>query len=238
MAPVDNNLLEVAQRIRGMREISGFTESQMAEMTEVSLQQYREYEEGKHDLPFSFIHKCAQAFGVGMSDLLEGRSARLSSYTVTRKGHGQDAVVEDGIEIQNLAPMFRKKMVEPYYVRYEYSEELQNRPIELVKHAGQEFDFVISGRMKIQVGENIEYLSEGDSIFYNSTTPHGQIAVDGRDCLFIAVVIPGTDQKEHAIRDTLFPKRVSKKGPGLRQLHPYRGGREGPAAEDRIHQRG
>ncbi len=31
-------------------------------------------------------------------------------------------------------------------MRYEYSEELQNKPIHLTKHSGQEFDFVMSGR--------------------------------------------------------------------------------------------
>ena len=86
-----------------------------------------------------------------------------------------------GIEIQNMAPMFRNKLAEPYYVHYEYEPELQDKPIHLTRHAGQEFDFVISGRLKMQVGDNIEYLSEGDSIFYNSSTPHGMIAVDCRD---------------------------------------------------------
>ena len=91
----------------------------------------------------------------------------LSSYTITRKGQGQQTAKEDGIEIQNLAPWFRKKISEPYFVTYQYSEELQNKPIHLTKHSGQEFDFIIKGRLKIQVGDNVEYLSEGDSIYYN-----------------------------------------------------------------------
>ncbi|MBR4445822.1 MAG: AMP-binding protein [Solobacterium sp.] len=210
MTPVENDLMEAAQRIRALREISGLSEEEMAEKTEVSVQDYRNYESGREDMPFTFIHKCALAFGVGMSDLLEGISARLSSYTVTRKGRGQDAVREDGITIQNMAPMFAKKMAEPYYVRYEYDEKQQDAPIHLTRHSGQEFDFVISGRMKVQVGDNIEYLSEGDSIYYNSSTPHGMIAVDGRDCLFVAIVIPGTDTKEPQIRNTFIPSRSGR----------------------------
>ena len=212
MATVSTDKLkEVAKRIREMREICDITEADMAKKTEVSLEDYRAYENGELDFPFTFIHKCSLAFGIGITDLLEGQSAHLSSYTVTRKGQGQETAKEDGIEIQNLAPLFRKKIAEPYWVRYEYSEELQNKPIHLTKHSGQEFDFVMSGRLKVQIGENVEYLSEGDSIYYNSSTPHGMIAVDGRDCLFVAVVLPGEDVKENVIRDTIVSAHSGNK---------------------------
>ncbi len=204
-------ITEIAQRIREMREIVDLTVEEMALKTETSVEEYKAYEDGKVDLPFTFIHKCSLAFGIDMGDLLEGKSARLSSYTVTRKGEGAQTAKEDGIFIQNLAPNFRKKISEPYYVKYDYNEELQNKPIHLTTHSGQEFDFIVSGRLKIQIGDNVEYLSEGDSIYYNSSTPHGMIAVDGRECLFLAVVLPGEEQKETEIRDTLIAGRVSEK---------------------------
>ena len=197
-------LLEVAVRIKEMREIFGFTPEDMAKKTEVSVEEYRDFESGKLDFPFTFIHKCSLAFGIGISDLLEGKSALLSSYTVTRKGQGQQTAKEDGIVVQNLAPWFRKKISEPYFVTYQYSQELQDKPIHLVKHSGQEFNFILKGRLKIQVGDNIEYLSEGDSIYYNSSSPHGMIAVDGEDCQFLAVVLPGENESEDIIRDTLM----------------------------------
>ena len=211
MATVElSKLHEVAQRIREMREIASLTEEEMAKLTEVSLEEYRLYESGKQDFPFTFIHKCSLAFGIGITDLLEGKSARLSSYTVTRKGQGQETAKENGITIQNLAPLFRKKIAEPYWVTYEYSEELQNKPIHLTKHSGQEFDFIMKGRLKIQVGDNVEYLSEGDSIYYNSSTPHGMIAVDGQECLFVAVVLPGEDEAETTVRETLIASHAEQ----------------------------
>ncbi len=88
------------------------------------------------------------------------------------------------------------KLVEPFWVTYAYSEEQQNKPIKLVAHDGQEFDIILSGSLKIQIGEHAEILHEGDSIYYNSSTPHGMIAVDGKDCVFCAVVIPGEPAAE------------------------------------------
>ncbi len=196
-------LMEVARRIREMREIYGISIEEMAAKTEVTTEEYLDYEAGKNDFPFSFIHKCALAFDIDMTDILEGKSAKLRSYTVTRKGEGQDTAKENGIEIQSLAPKFKGKIAEPYWVKYEYDESLQNAPINLATHSGQEFDFIMKGRLKIQVGEHVEYLSEGDSIYYNSSTPHGMVAVDGEDCLFVAVVLPGEAESEPTVRKTI-----------------------------------
>ena len=187
----NSQLMDVALRIREMREIVGYSIPQMAEMTEVSVDLYREYESGRADLPFTFLHKCATVFGLEPSELLEGRTAKLSGYTVTRRGKGMVTANEDGITIQDMAPMFRKKLATPYWVTYEYDESLQNKPIHTVTHAGQEFDLVIKGAMRIRIGDNEEILREGDSIFYKSSTPHGMIAIDGCDCVFLSMIMAG-----------------------------------------------
>ena len=206
----NQKLLEIANRIKDMREISGFSEEEMAKLTRIDLEEYKRYEAGVEDFPFSFIHRCSQVFGIEMNDLLEGRSPRLSSYTVTRRGMGRETVKEDGIEICNLAPNFYGKIAEPYWVKYEYSEKLQNLPINLTTHSGQEFDIVLEGTLKIQVGDHIEILGEGDSIFYNSSTPHGMIAVGGKDCLFCAVVLPGEEVDEPEVRKSIVSARQTE----------------------------
>ncbi len=204
-------LSEIASRIKELREIMGWSIAQMAEKTDVDEEKYNLYESGKADIPFTFIHKCALAFDVEMTELLEGHSAKLSSYTVTRKGQGQETAKEDGIDIANLAPKFKDKLAEPYWVKYEYSAAQQNKPIHLTTHSGQEFDLVLSGRLKIQVGNHIEILDEGDSIYYNSSTPHGMIAVDGKDCVFCAVVMSGDATEEPVIRKSVISAKKSEK---------------------------
>ncbi len=194
-----NKLNEVGARIREMREIAGFSIAEMAAKTEISETDYLRYENGEVDFPYTFLHKCSLAFDIEITEILAGQTANLSSYTVTRKGRGMRAAKEDGIEISDLAPMFRDKLAEPYWVRYEYSETLQNKPIHCTKHAGQEFDLVLKGKLRVQVGNHVEELSEGDSIYYNSSVPHGMIAVGGEDCEFFAMVMAGEDNKENVI---------------------------------------
>ena len=200
-------LMDIATRIRGMREILGYSTQKMAEQTEVTEEIYRQYETGTVDLPFTFLHKCAKVFGLEITVLLEGRSAKLSGYTVTRRGKGLVTASEDGITIQDLAPMFLKKLATPYYVTYEYSEELQDEPIHTTTHDGQEFDLVLKGTMRIRVGDHEEVLHEGDSIFYDSSTPHGMIAVDGQKCVFLSMIM-ASDKRDTALK--LEPRSAVK----------------------------
>lgn len=208
---VENKLLEVAGRIREMREIVGYSVEEAAKLTEVSREEYERYEAGELDFPFTFIHKCARAFGVEMSAILEGHTAKLRSYTVTRSGKGQVTAQEEGILIKNLAPMFKNKLAEPYWVRYAYSEEQQRKPIHLTKHSGQEFDMVLKGCLKVQIGEHTEILKEGDSILYDSSTPHGMIAINEQDCTFLAFVLPGEKSEEKDVTETLVTGRSAKR---------------------------
>ena len=198
-----NRLSEVASRIKEMRDVMGYSVQEMAEKTEVTETSYKAYESGSTDIPFSFIHKCALVFGVELTELLEGGTAKLSSYTVTRAGKGQTTAKEEGIDIKSLAPKFRGKIAEPYMVRYEYEADKQNKPIHLSTHSGQEFDLILSGSLKVQVGQHVEVLNEGDSIYYNSSTPHGMVAIGGRECVFCAVVLPGAEVKEEEVVSTL-----------------------------------
>ncbi len=183
-------LMEVSQRIRQLREDSGYTSEQMAEMTSFPLSDYELYEKGGVDLPFSFIHKCAEVFGVEMMELLEGTTPRLTGYEITRAGQGQITAVEPGIEIKSIAYLFKNRKADPYWVTYSYSEEEQHKPIHQVTHPGQEFDLVLKGSMRLKIGDHEEVLHEGDSAFYNSSKPHGMIAINGEDVTFLSMILP------------------------------------------------
>ena len=180
---------EMAQRIKTLREIVGLTTAEMAVKTGVTETEYLACEAGTSDLNFAFLYRCAIALNVDVTDIIEGSSPRLVGYTVTRKGEGQEIQKAHGMEYFNLASSFKNRIAEPLYVIAEYNEQAQNKDIELTTHEGQECDIVVSGTLKVQVGDHVELLNEGDSIYYDSSTPHGMIATGGADCVFYAIVL-------------------------------------------------
>ncbi len=191
MTGLDFKIGEVAARIKELRQIDGISIETMAKLTGVSREEYAACEAGEHDLSFAFIYKCALAFKVGVTDIIEGVSSNLRSHTVTRKGEGQKIDQAHGMIYYNLASAFKNRVSEPLYVNCIYDENAERRDIELTSHEGQEFDIVISGSLKVQIGSHTEILNAGDTIYYDSTTPHGMIAVGGQNCEFYAIVLHG-----------------------------------------------
>ena len=96
MAEMKEQIKLVAQRIQALREVEGLTEEEMAAKTGVSLEDYRKYESGEADYSFTFVYKMARACGVSITDILEGESANLSSYAITRHGGGMPIARETG----------------------------------------------------------------------------------------------------------------------------------------------
>ena len=197
MTGLDFKMSEVAARIRELRQIDGISVETMAKLTGVSREEYAACEAGTHDLSFAFIYRCALAFKVGVTDIIEGESANLKSFTVTRRGEGQKIDQAHGMVYHSLASNFKNRVSEPLYVHSIYDEAAERKDIELTTHAGQELDIVLSGSLKMQIGSHSVILNAGDSVYFDSSTPHGMIAVGGQDCEFYAIVLQGEEKIIH-----------------------------------------
>ena len=191
---LDFKIREMAARIKELREIEGLTTYEMAAKTGVSAEEYLACESGDSDLNFAFLYRCALALNVDVTDIIEGHSPTLKAMIVTRAGNGQEIANAHGMTYYNLAYAFQNRIAEPLYVKSPFDEAAQNRDIELTTHEGQELDIVISGHLLVQVGEHRTVLEPGDTIYYDSATPHGMIAVDGKDCEFYAIVLNPTGE--------------------------------------------
>lgn len=189
---------EVAERIRLTRESVGLTPDEMAEKCGVSSYEYLAYEGGAKDFSFTFIYKFANACGVEITDLMEGESPHINSYDITRAGKGLPIARRKGLSYMRLAPNFKNKIGEPFLVTIPYVDE-KYRVAHTHTHEGQEMDIVVSGQLKVRVGDNIEILNEGDSIYFDSSEPHDEWAAGGKECKFYAVVF-GNNSAQYAIQ--------------------------------------
>ena len=206
---MEKKLKQIADRIRELRLITGLSVAEMAERTGLTESEYEACENGDRNLSIAFLYHCVLIFGVDMSDIIEGKSPKLRSYALTRRGEGQRIEEAHNMVGYNLAAGFRNRIALPLYMDMKYHEGAENEKIDLVTHEGQECDIVISGQMKIQIGENFEILNPGDCIYYDSGTPHGMIAVGGQDCSFYAVVLSNQAAREgeQAAASTMATKR-------------------------------
>lgn len=186
---MENRIIEIAERIKSLREDLGLSIEEMANITDTTVEEFTACENGESDFSFTFLHKCAEKFGVDLIEIVTGENPHLSFYSVIRKGQGLPIKRRTGFNYFHLGPTFKNKLCEPFLVIAPYSEDEQDAPIKLSTHEGQEFNYVLQGKLKYSFDGRVEYLEEGDSVLYDSSHGHGMIAVGGTDCAFLSIVI-------------------------------------------------
>ena len=192
---MEPKIAEIAERIRALREMLGLSCEEMAEATEVSIDDYQASESGARDFTFTFLYKCAEKFGVDMIEIMTGENPHLSRYTVVRGGKGLAIKRRAGFEYNHLAAHFKNKLAEPFLVKAPYRAEEQDKAIAMSMHAGQEFDYILAGSLRFVHEGRVEELNAGDSVFYDSGRQHGMIATSPDGSSFQPVVIKEQEEE-------------------------------------------
>lgn len=177
---------QIAERIREVRENSGLTPQEVADELQIQLSVYNQYEKAAVDIPISILYEMARIFHVDLTDLLTGSSPKLHSYCLVKEGEGIEIERYPGYKFQSLAYNFVNKKIEPLLVLIEPEE---NKKMSLVTHPGQEFNYCLEGKIKVILGGQEIQLNPGDSLYFDPTIPHGQIAADGQPAKFLTVIL-------------------------------------------------
>lgn len=184
---MDNSLKEIGMRLKGLREALDLTPEAFAKSCDIPLEEYLEYEAGEKDLTISVLKNISLKYNVDVSVLLFADEPRMSSYFLTRKGKGLAVKRVEAYHYQTLAGGFNNRNAEVFEVIVEPKPEstlMYHR-----SHNGQEFNFVLEGRMLLEINGKELILDEGDSIYFDSKLPHGMKALDNKPVRFIAVII-------------------------------------------------
>ena len=133
-----NHIKEVATRLRGLRDALDLSIEQIAADCAVTPQEYADYEDGKKDIPVSFLHRIAAKYGVELTALLFGEEPKMQAYFVTRAGKGVKVERTKAYSYQDLAAGFAHRVVSPFIVTVEPVDA--DKPITMNSHQGQEFN--------------------------------------------------------------------------------------------------
>ena len=184
---MNEEIKQIAERLKGLRDVLELTVDNVAEVCGISPEKYQELESGTVDISVSILHRISQTYDVELTTLMFGDEPKMSSYFVTRNGKGISVERTKAYKYQSLAAGFSKRKADPFMVIVHPKPD--NEPIYLNSHAGQEYNYVISGRIQIQINGKDLILEEGDSIYFNSELPHGMKALDGKEVKFLAIIL-------------------------------------------------
>ena len=186
---MEDVIKDIGERLRGMRDILDISANEMAAVTGVSVTEYLAVEAGQKDFSFTFLYKAAHRFGLDLTELITGESPHLSGYTLVRKGEGLPIERRAGFRYLNLAASFRERAAEPFQVTAPYEAGNEQCVLSMSTHAGQEMDYILTGTLRVRIGDHEEIMQAGDTIYYDSGRPHGMVAIGGMPCQFLAIVI-------------------------------------------------
>jgi len=185
-ANMQQTIQEIASRVRELREISEVTVEHMATVLNLPIMTYQRYENGSEDIPASILCKIAAELKVDTGLLLTGEAPRMHLFTVTRRGKGVEVERRRQYKYQSLAANFSHKKAEPFLVTIHPAST--TAPPDLNSHPGQEFNYLLSGRLKIFIHNHEIVLEEGDSIYFDAGCPHAMAALDGTTAQFLAII--------------------------------------------------
>jgi len=177
---------QVAERIRDLREIGDTTAESLAVQLNLPLETYVSYESGEADIPISVLYNIANIFHVELGALLTGENPRLHVYAVVRNGKGASIDRRKEYHHESLASNFANKKAEPFLVTVEPAAK--DAAVALNSHPGQEFNYVLNGTLKIVVDNHEVILNEGDSLFFDSSYEHGMQALNNAPAKFLAII--------------------------------------------------
>lgn len=169
---MNDYIRQISDRIRELREILDISAVDVSERLGVSVDEYLAYENGSKDIPISMLYEVASYFKVDPTVLMTGDVPRMDDYTVVRGGNGIKVERYPGYSFSALAFNYKHRIMDPMIVTLSRSETA-----ELVKHSGQEFNYVIEGSIMVVVGSREFRLDAGDSIYFSPEKPHGQRAL-------------------------------------------------------------
>lgn len=182
---MNNQIKDIGMRLAGLRDDMEISTAEMAEKLGVDEETYIAYENGKKDFSFSFMYNAADILGVDVLDLISGNAPTISMCSMVKKGQGYSVNRGHDYDYKHLAYTFKNKKGEPFLVTITPDD----KPPVMHGHEGQEFNYVISGQMKLYIGDISYELSEGDSVYFDSSVPHAEVALGDEEAQFIAVVI-------------------------------------------------
>lgn len=169
-AKIQTELIDLGQRLAGLRDACGFEQLEFAQMLDIEVETLQAYEQTGFDIPISLLMKAARICNVDMAVLLTGSGTHLNSYQVVRAGEGRLVDRFPGYHFEDLAYNYGNKVMQPLLVSIESTDP----PAALVTHGGQEFNYVVTGQVVLVFEDKEIELDVGDSVYFDPQIPHGQ----------------------------------------------------------------
>ena len=154
------------RHLRALRLQRNQSLAQVAAAVDVSVSFLSNLERSQTGVSLGIMHRLAHHYGTSLSEFFRQAD---SPGPLIRRGEGRALPGGDGVQMELLA--WGKIVMEPHLF---HVAPLKGSS-EFYSHYGEEFLYVINGRLKITLGDQCFNLASGDSFYFNSNVKHSWI---------------------------------------------------------------
>ncbi len=183
--------LKIGRVVKEFRHKKQITLQDLAARTGIPKSVLAEIEKGDVVPPVATLLKLAKAFNVGMASFFEEEATGMK-ISVTRSGErtrikrrphhheGEVDYIYESLETHKV-----DKHMEPLLVEF---QPLDTGDMVFTNHEGEEFVFVLEGRLEFRTDDRVEVLETGDTLYFESDINHSFRSLDDKPARAIAVV--------------------------------------------------
>ncbi len=184
--------LDIGKKVRNLREKRQLTLNDLTAKTGLAASVLSDIEGNAIVPPVASLLKLSKALGVGMAYFFQDEGAGVK-ISVTRSGErvkvksrphhlheGDVNYIYESLEIKK-----QEKHMEPLLVEF---LPMDTGDMLFTNHEGEEFVFLLKGKLEFRTSDHVEVLSPGDTVYFESGVNHSFRGLDGQSAVAVVVV--------------------------------------------------
>ncbi len=186
-----NQTLTIGKRVRDLRKGKALTIKDTALGVGVSTGLISQIENEQVTPAISTLMKIASFLEVDITHFFQAEE-KEELFTVVRGSERSvsypdlfGARGDQGYTYESLAYKHARKHMEPVIATFVPKEK---EDMVFLSHEGEEFIYILHGAVECYIADKSTVLEENDSLYFDSSRPHGYRAVGNRPCKILAVI--------------------------------------------------
>ena len=177
--------IKIGEKIKDLRNQNGLTQQELADRTELTKGYISQLERGQVAPSVVILLDLIECLGTTASDFF--KETEMGQVVFSEEGFFEK-IDDAGNSIQWIVPTAQNNAMEPLLVIVQPKESLaEDKP-----HDGEEFGYVISGRIRLHLGDEVYTVKAGESFYYEAKRKHFIENAGARPAKLIWVSTPPT----------------------------------------------
>lgn len=158
---------DIGRRLRELRARHRLSQRQLARQTGVANASISQIEAGKLNPTVSMLKKVLDGIPVSLAEFFSDE--RDAADRVFFRAAELTEIADGGVSYRQVGANLRDRAIQLLKERYEPGAGTGRHAL---RHDGEECGLVLSGRLRVTVGDRMQVLGPGDAYYFRSTQPH------------------------------------------------------------------